>query len=111
VRNCGGTQTGSSGTILSPNFPNNYNNNAICEWLIAAPLGTTLQLNVTSFDTEFYTDVVWIMAPATCEVYTSYYGKMIPGYTNIIGNNTVGVIFVSDSSITCRGFNITWRAI
>ena len=38
-------------TIMSPNYPNKYGNNAECEWTVNSPPGTTIQvwpLNSTS---------------------------------------------------------------
>jgi len=36
---CGGTESGSTGTVLSPNFPANYPNNAGCVWRLTTRTG------------------------------------------------------------------------
>jgi CUB/sushi domain-containing protein len=110
VRNCGGTQTGSSGTILSPNYPNNYGNNNMCEWVITAPLGTTLFITFNLFSTEYRFDYVWVVVPSTCVGYNGYTGYGPQGNSISVSNNTAAVIFYSDSNVTSSGFNITWRA-
>lgn len=49
---CGGTMRGSSGIISSPNFPNEYHNNADCTWTIVAEPGDTISLIFTDFQME-----------------------------------------------------------
>ena len=43
---CGGIVSGSSGVITSPNFPQNYDHDDHCAWLIQAPTGTTVTVSV-----------------------------------------------------------------
>lgn len=49
---CGGTMRGSSGVVSSPNFPNEYHNNADCTWTIVAEPGDTISLIFTDFHME-----------------------------------------------------------
>ena len=47
---CGSSLTGSRGQFNSPNWPNAYPQNRICDWLITTPSGTMVQLNVSQTD-------------------------------------------------------------
>ncbi len=47
---CGGTYSGSDGGIISPNFPNNYDNNLDCRWYLQGPIGHYMTFTFTSFD-------------------------------------------------------------
>ena len=47
---CGGHLTGESGEFKSPNFPENYPDNAECTWEITVPEGKTVDLEFHSFN-------------------------------------------------------------
>lgn len=49
---CGGTLRGTSGSISSPHFPSEYENNADCTWTILAEPGDTIALVFTDFQLE-----------------------------------------------------------
>ncbi|OCT85044.1 CUB domain-containing protein 2 [Xenopus laevis] len=49
---CGGILTGLSGVITSPDYPDNYPNNAECNWFIRAAPGSTVYLTFTDFQME-----------------------------------------------------------
>lgn len=49
---CGGTLRGTSGSISSPYFPSEYENNADCTWTILAEPGDTIALVFTDFQLE-----------------------------------------------------------
>lgn len=49
---CGGTLRGTTGTISSPHFPSEYENNADCTWSILAEPGDTIALVFTDFQLE-----------------------------------------------------------
>ena len=40
-------------TIQSPNYPNSYDNNRSCKWLISVPHGSHITLNFLQFDVSF----------------------------------------------------------
>jgi hypothetical protein len=111
VKNCGSDLTGSSGYILSPNYPNAYGNNVACGWNITSPAGTVITLNITSFYTENIADKLYIFLPQNC---SSAVGKFLTGNLSpqiiTIPQNQVSLYFVSDASISYSGFNISWSA-
>ena len=41
-------------TIQSPNYPDSYNNNLTCKWLISVPHGSHITLRFLQFDVRFY---------------------------------------------------------
>ena len=49
---CGGRFAGTSGTITSPNYPNSYDTNADCTWVVEGPAGHYLTFTFTQFTTE-----------------------------------------------------------
>ena len=40
-------------TIQSPNYPDLYNNNLFCKWLISVPYGSHITLHFLQFDVKF----------------------------------------------------------
>ncbi|KAF3833948.1 hypothetical protein F7725_025152 [Dissostichus mawsoni] len=49
---CGGALTARRGTILSPGYPEPYDNNQNCVWKVSVPEGAGIQIQVVSFATE-----------------------------------------------------------
>ena len=41
-------------TIQSPNYPNSYDNNLACKWLISVPHGSHITLKFLQFDVSFF---------------------------------------------------------
>ncbi|XP_068628109.1 cubilin-like [Battus philenor] len=52
ITGCGGTLTSVSGTISSPNYPDNYNENAECFYKIITSGGSRIQISFTELDLE-----------------------------------------------------------
>lgn len=49
---CGGIFQANSGEIHSPNYPQPYNNNTDCSWVIQVDQSHRVLLNFTDFDIE-----------------------------------------------------------
>jgi hypothetical protein len=113
VKNCGSNQTGLAGLIQSPNYPNAYNNNANCVWNINAPAGNYITLSITSLWLEPCCDFLFVLSPQTCSNFVTN-NKRLTGRTapNIITvpQNSVQLVFISDSSVVYPGFEISWTA-
>ncbi|XP_062489682.1 cubilin isoform X1 [Pezoporus occidentalis] len=112
---CGGIQSGESGVISSPNYPEPYSNLNRCSWLLEAPEGETITLTFTAFHIENHSlckwDSVTILnggSPGS-PVIGKYCGNSSPG-TIQSGSNKLVVIFNSDRSIQGGGFYATWTA-
>ena len=53
---CGGDLFGERGVIKTPNYPDNYYDNEVCQWVIHAPDNETVDLKFTEFEVEFARD-------------------------------------------------------
>lgn len=53
---CGGRFSGQNGTIVSPNYPSNYDANSNCTWLVSGPTGHYLTITFTAFSLESSTN-------------------------------------------------------
>ena len=49
---CGGSYNAMTGSITSPNYPEDYTNNADCEWYIRGPTGHYLTLTFGAFELQ-----------------------------------------------------------
>ncbi|XP_078495187.1 bone morphogenetic protein 1-like [Ciona intestinalis] len=98
VYNLTATDTGLN--ITSPNYPDNYNNQASCSWTISVPEGFVVLLEVVTFDLEMCCDTL------------SYMGGQSSGRSTAITttefvrsqSNQMVLTFTSDSSVTKQGF-------
>ncbi|XP_013797015.2 cubilin [Apteryx mantelli] len=112
---CGGIQSGESGVISSPNYPEPYSNLNRCSWLLEAPEGETITLTFIAFHLESHAlckwDSVTILnggSPGS-PVIGQYCGNTSPG-TIRSGSSKLVVIFNSDHSVQGGGFYATWAA-
>ena len=53
---CGGNFSGDFGYISSPHWPNNYTNNADCDYRIDVPKDHAIVLEMTHIDLQFSPD-------------------------------------------------------
>ncbi|KAM4722919.1 CUB domain-containing protein 2 [Rhinophrynus dorsalis] len=105
---CGGTLTGLSGVITSPDYPDNYPNNAECRWLIRAAPHSRIRLIFTDFqmeNEECNFDYVAVFDGSGLEEnQVRYYcGTTKPPDTTSTSNELL-VLFKSDFNIGGRGF-------
>ncbi|PKU36394.1 hypothetical protein llap_13302 [Limosa lapponica baueri] len=73
---CGGTLRGTSGTISSPHFPSEYENNADCTWTILAEPGDTIALVFTDFQLEEGYDFLEISGTEAPSIWNSKHQKL-----------------------------------
>ncbi|XP_070575402.1 scavenger receptor cysteine-rich domain-containing protein DMBT1-like [Ptychodera flava] len=109
---CGGTYTGTGGVISSPNYPSNYGNNAICNYLVEVPTNYSILLTFNMFKTENGRDYLHVYDGADTNTYVSnatFTGSSIPSDFNSTGNQLY-LVFESDSSDTSKGFYATYIA-
>ncbi|XP_074661414.1 cubilin-like isoform X2 [Tubulanus polymorphus] len=102
---------GRSGSIVSPNYPENYDNGLDCKWLISPPENTTV---VIAVDPIFYlqpkTDGCSDALTVNSETdYKEYCGANPPERQNHTGNVTIG--FKTDGSTSYFGFRLDWTIV
>ncbi|XP_020655322.3 CUB domain-containing protein 2 [Pogona vitticeps] len=106
---CGGVLTGLSGSITSPDYPENYPNNAECHWVIQATSNSVIRLVFVDFQMENNEkcnfDYVAIFDGSTMEhtLLSHYCGNVKPPDMVSSGHELL-VVFKSDFNIAGRGF-------
>ncbi|VVC99646.1 unnamed protein product [Leptidea sinapis] len=117
IRGCGGTLTGVSGTISSPNYPNEYHENAECFYKIVTSSGSQIRLTFHELDledtfgckddyVEIYDgrDPSWPSVGKYCLMNTKLKPLLLSG-------NFAFIKFRSDFFIGGRGFLINFEAM
>uniref|UniRef100_A0A5F9CUY6 CUB and sushi domain-containing protein 3 n=1 Tax=Oryctolagus cuniculus TaxID=9986 RepID=A0A5F9CUY6_RABIT len=109
---CGGILTKRKGTILSPGYPEPYDNNLNCVWKITVPEGAGIQVQVISFATEHNWDSLdfYDGGDNNAPRLGSYSGTTIPHLLNSTSNNLY-LNFQSDISVSAAGFHLEYTAI
>jgi len=113
---CGGIFNATNGSITSPNYPGTYPNDAKCRYIISAPFGFTLSLNLTHLDIEVDVscsyDSLQIFDGESEKAYSlgKFCGSKIPKMPLRPSGNKVLVKFTSDESTAGRGFKLQWKA-
>ncbi|XP_056378601.1 CUB and sushi domain-containing protein 3 isoform X6 [Hyla sarda] len=109
---CGGILTKRKGTILSPGYPEPYDNNLNCIWKITVPEGAGIQVQVVSFATEHNWDSLdfYDGGDNNAPRLGSYSGTTIPHLLNSTSNNLY-LNFQSDISVSAAGFHLEYTAI
>ncbi|XP_072628144.1 CUB and sushi domain-containing protein 2 isoform X6 [Canis lupus baileyi] len=108
---CGGFIQGSSGTILSPGFPDFYPNNLNCTWIIETSHGKGVFFTFHTFHLESGHDYLLITENGSfSQPLRQLTGSRLPApiSAGLYGNFTAQVRFVSDFSMSYEGFNITF---
>ncbi|KAM8884121.1 CUB and sushi domain-containing protein 3-like isoform 1-T1 [Synchiropus picturatus] len=109
---CGGVLHSRHGTILSPGYPEPYDNNQNCVWKVSVPEGAGIQIQVVSFATEHNWDSLDFYDGADNHAprLGSYSGTTIPPLLNSTSNNLY-LSFSSDISVSAAGFHLEYTAI
>ena len=129
IKECGGVFGGDNemtgGQSTSPNYPNKYNSNDYCLWLLVAPAGYTVAITFTErFDLDGPTahsecreannDWVRILNGPNMEApvagtFCSTNKPQLDTAFHTTGNEAI-IIFKSDKSGEKTGFSFTWQA-
>uniref|UniRef100_A0AAY4DRL0 CUB and Sushi multiple domains 2 n=1 Tax=Denticeps clupeoides TaxID=299321 RepID=A0AAY4DRL0_9TELE len=103
---CGGTLRGQSGVITSPNYPQEYNNNADCTWTILAEPGDTIALVFSDFQLEEDYDVLEVSGTEGSSQW--FTGANLPSPV-ISSKNWLRLHFTTDSNHKLRGFSAHYQ--
>merc|ERR1719394_498614 len=103
-----------TGVVMSPNFPENYPDNATMMKTIEVPVNKVIQIHFTDFHIENVTscsyDYLQITDGDEKKVLFKSCGDNVP--ENLTSStNTVDFFFKSDESETFSGFKLTWRVV
>jgi len=102
---------GTTGTILSPNFPSNYGDNMNCEYRITVTdTNLVVMLSFTTFITEQSYDTLTLYDgfEATATIIARLSGNNVVGRSFYSSGNTMRAVFSSDSSVNMMGYNGTY---
>uniref|UniRef100_A0AAX7TAH2 CUB and Sushi multiple domains 1 n=1 Tax=Astatotilapia calliptera TaxID=8154 RepID=A0AAX7TAH2_ASTCA len=106
--------TAPSGTVLSPNYPEEYGNNLNCVWLIISEPGSRIHLLFSDFDLEPQFDWLVVKDEGNCMfLFCSvllWWGMFTSNVPSQIASNghIMRLEFQSDHSNTGKGFNISY---
>jgi len=106
----------SSGTITSPNYPNNYTNNLFIQYKIVTPENTYVQITVADFITETCCDYLKIINGIsnndnnTIVLLKGNYTDSVPMVYNA-QSNMVMMIFYTDYSVVRSGFSLYFEGL
>ncbi|XP_077864846.1 cubilin-like [Saccoglossus kowalevskii] len=98
--------------ITSPNYEENYNNNDYCEWTVTSVAGNRIRIVYHDFETELRYDYLEIGRGHDITNFQSLLrhnsGSRVPSpFTTDV--DRVWLKFVSDHSVTYKGFNVELR--
>ena len=98
------------GDFTSPNYPDDYPDNAQCTYIIDVPGATIINVEFNDFDLELYNDYLYYGKGSIPNVESqgAFTGYDLPDPVQIPGQ-AMWFIFVSDASSHFRGFSLTWR--
>ncbi|KAE9545917.1 hypothetical protein FO519_010871, partial [Halicephalobus sp. NKZ332] len=106
----------SSGTITSPNYPDNYTNNLFINYKIVTPPNTYIKINVTDFITESTYDYLRIMEGLDANINNTI-AFLHGNYTNTVPmtyharSNMVLMIFYTDHIVVRKGFSLDFQGM
>jgi len=96
------------GTLTSPGFPGNYDNDLDLSWTLTAPEGMVVAISIGDFALESHSncnyDYLELDGARLC-------GDQGAGYEFVSSGNVATVVFHTDYSIVATGFSLTYAAV
>jgi len=115
VGTCGGNFVGNQGSLASPNYPGDYDNNLRCVYVIEVEAGRRVELTFADFSLENQNTCRWdalvvdIGDGINCHM--KMCGSEYPAASLVSIGNKMELTLISDGSVTDRGFMADYRAI
>ena len=101
-----------SGTVISTNYPNDYNNDQDCQLTIAFTFGSRVSIQFEAFNLEDHSSCAydWLEITEGGSSTSSVIGSKLCGSSNpgtiVATGNSVTLYFHSDESVTSSGFKL-----
>ncbi|XP_077870444.1 CUB and sushi domain-containing protein 1-like [Saccoglossus kowalevskii] len=96
--------------VMSPNYPQDYPDNALCQWLTTNEDGNDIMVQFVDFDTEEGYDYFFSGngndPSQNSSVIWAHSGSVLPSNYRSSGD-TVWIRFVSDNSVSRSGFHVS----
>ncbi|KAM9805516.1 CUB and sushi domain-containing protein 3-like isoform 3-T3 [Syngnathus typhle] len=108
---CGGNVTGSSGFLLSPNYPHPYPHSKDCDWLIAVHSDYVISLAFISFSIEPNYDFLYVYdgPESSARLIGTFQDSKLPEKIES-SSNFMFLAFRSDGSVSYTGFHLEYKA-
>uniref|UniRef100_A0A8C3I7Z9 Cubilin n=1 Tax=Chrysemys picta bellii TaxID=8478 RepID=A0A8C3I7Z9_CHRPI len=112
IEECGGDLNAPVGTFTSPNYPNIYPHNRVCEWRITVPEGRRITLTINDMKTEecIFNQQIYNGLRQNSPRLAKLCGDVNPGTQVKSSGNTMKVILVTDISVSARGFSVSYSS-
>ena len=111
---CGTNVFGDSGTVTSPNYPNNYPDAATCYYFIRVPNAQRIIFNITDFQTEAGKDIFDYGQGSIANIANAIFslsGTSNPlPYEYVIQSDQSWIVFQSDRNTGMKGWSLVYRA-
>uniref|UniRef100_A0A2K6LAX6 CUB and Sushi multiple domains 2 n=1 Tax=Rhinopithecus bieti TaxID=61621 RepID=A0A2K6LAX6_RHIBE len=108
---CGNSVTGTQGTLLSPNFPVNYNNNHECIYSIQTQPGTGIQLKARAFElSEGDVLKVYDGNNNSARLLGVFSRSEMMGVTLNSTSSSLWLDFITDAENTSKGFELQFSS-
>uniref|UniRef100_A0A8C7IFX9 Uncharacterized protein n=1 Tax=Oncorhynchus kisutch TaxID=8019 RepID=A0A8C7IFX9_ONCKI len=110
---CGGVFSSEQGELTSPNWPNNYLDQAVCTWRISIPSALNIHIVFTHLEVQAVNqlgqcvDYVEIYGGAGLTSQDRFCGFAPPAEVTVVGNTAV-VRFLSNKANVEKGFRGYW---
>ncbi|KAM4618121.1 embryonic protein UVS.2-like [Discoglossus pictus] len=113
---CGSTFTSPTGVFSSPNYPSPYPSSMDCTWIITAPTGYLVSLNITDFYVEqqrtcSYDYLLVFNGPKPTSPQVGKYCGSAAIHNIISEGNSLLVQFHSDNSVQTKGFMAKYAVV
>ncbi|XP_077347020.1 cubilin isoform X1 [Lithobates pipiens] len=117
LEECGGDIDGSTGALSSPNYPNLYPHDRVCDWRIRVPEGrrVTLTFHDLQLQDQQNCDYDYVAVyngyRTQSPLLDKFCGNVAPDTVIRSSGNTMRVIFVTDGSVSNGGFKATFTSM